>query len=335
MTIDKSVFLPVDPDTAFALITEPERLRRWQVVAARVDLRVGGGYRWTITPGHSTAGTFTEIEPGKRVVFTWGWEGTGAQDGDASTVTITLVPADGGTMVRLVHEGLTEEAAADHTEGWIHYLGRLVALATTGDTGPDDWAGASEPLNELVSAEATLAVAQRVLAGLSAQDMDLPTPCAEFTVAALVDHLVGSVASIGKALGAAVTDDAHSSPEVRVANVAAPALEAFNARGLDGTIDMGFAVLPAATVANILNLEFLVHAWDAATATGRALEVPPALSGYVLELARNTIQSGMRGKSFAAETLVDESAESLERLVAFTGRQPRHPQASGLKATNT
>jgi len=79
MTIDKSVFLPVDPDTAFSLITEPERLRRWQTVAARVDLRVGGDYRWTITPGHSAAGTFTEVEPGRRVVFTWGWEGSAPQ----------------------------------------------------------------------------------------------------------------------------------------------------------------------------------------------------------------------------------------------------------------
>jgi uncharacterized protein (TIGR03086 family) len=320
MTIDKSVFIPVDPDTAFALITEPERLRRWQTVAARVDLRVGGEYRWTITPGHSAAGTFTEVEPGRRVVFTWDWEGSAPAD-DASTVTITLVPGDGGTTVRLVHEGLTPEEAVGHTEGWIHYLGRLEALATTGDAGPDDWAAAPDPINELISAEAALAVAQRVLAGLTAADMDRPTPCADFTVAALLEHLVGSISGIGKALGATLADDAGASPEVRVANAAAPTLEAFNARGLEGTVDMGFAVLPAATVANILNLEFLVHAWDFATATGRTLEASPILADYVLGLARNTIAPSMRGKSFAEETLVEETAESLDRLVAFTGRQ--------------
>jgi uncharacterized protein YndB with AHSA1/START domain len=65
----KAVVLPVDIDEAFALITEPERLRRWQTVSTRVDLRVGGDYRWTITPGHVAAGTFREVEPGKRVVF--------------------------------------------------------------------------------------------------------------------------------------------------------------------------------------------------------------------------------------------------------------------------
>lgn len=321
MTIEQSVFIPVDPDTAFALITEPERLRRWQTVAARVDLRVGGDYRWTITPGHSAAGTFTEIEPGKRVVFTWGWEGSAVPDADASTVTITLEPVDGGTTVRLVHEGLGEAAAAGHTEGWAHFLGRLVALATTGDAGPDDWASAPDPINELISAEATLAIAQRTLAALTESDMGLPTPCEDFTVAALIEHLVGSIAGIGKALGVELTDDAGASPEVRVANAAAPILEAFNARGLDGTMDMGFAVLPATIVANILNIEFLVHAWDFATATGRTLDVVPVLSDYVLGLARNTIAPSMRGHSFAEETLVEESAESLDRLVAFTGRQ--------------
>lgn len=161
MTIDKSVFIPVDPDTAFALITRPERLRRWQAVAARVDLRVGGEYRWTITPGHSAAGTFTEIEPGKRIVFTWDWEGSTASAGAASTVTITLDSVDGGTNVRLVHEGLSPEAAAGHTEGWNHYFERLATMATTDDAGADDWAAAPDPINELISAEATLAIVQR------------------------------------------------------------------------------------------------------------------------------------------------------------------------------
>ena len=38
-----SAELPVSPDEAFALVTEPERLRRWKTVSATVDLRAGGG----------------------------------------------------------------------------------------------------------------------------------------------------------------------------------------------------------------------------------------------------------------------------------------------------
>jgi uncharacterized protein YndB with AHSA1/START domain len=53
MAFEKSVLVPLNADETFALITEPDRLRRWQVITARVDLRAGGDFRWTIIPGHS------------------------------------------------------------------------------------------------------------------------------------------------------------------------------------------------------------------------------------------------------------------------------------------
>lgn len=279
MSFDQTVFVPVDPDTAFALITQPERLRRWQTVAARVDLRVGGEYRWTMTPGHTAAGTFTEIEPGKHVVFTLGWEGSADMAPGASTtstVSVTLDAVEGGTNVRLVHDGLSAAHEAGHAEGWNHFLGRLVALATTGDAGPDEWAAAPDPINELISAQACLAVIQRVLANLTDADAGAQTPCVDFTVAQLVDHLFGTIASIGTALGLDIVDQPNAAPEVRIADVTQPTLEAFAARGLDE---------------------------------------------YVLGLARTTISPEIRRASFAEETLVDESAGSLDRLIAFTGRQ--------------
>ena len=56
------------------MLTEPERLRRWQVVSARLDLRAGDDFRWTVVPGANAGGTFVEVEPGKRLVDTWGVE---------------------------------------------------------------------------------------------------------------------------------------------------------------------------------------------------------------------------------------------------------------------
>jgi uncharacterized protein (TIGR03086 family) len=236
-------------------------------------------------------------------------------------VTVNLEAVEGGTTVQLIHEGLSEEQEAGHAEGWNHFLERLVLLAASGDAGPDEWAAAPDPIDELSSAEAALAVAQRVLRQVGESDLESATPCEDFTVDALLDHLFGSIASIGKALGVTVPDQPAATPEVRIADAAQATLEAFRARGTEGALDMGFAELPATTVANILNLELLVHAWDFARATGQELSVSPVLSDYVLGLARNTISPQMRGKSFAEETLVDESAASLERLVAFTGRQ--------------
>ena len=37
MTIEKSVLVPLNAEQTFALLTEPERLRRWQAVTARVE----------------------------------------------------------------------------------------------------------------------------------------------------------------------------------------------------------------------------------------------------------------------------------------------------------
>ncbi len=323
MNFTKTVHLPVTADEAFALITEPERLRRWQTVAARVDLRVGGDYRWTVTPGHHAAGTFREIEPGKRIVFTWGWESGMEPAPGASTVTITLEPDADGTMVKLEHGGLNEAQAAAHAEGWNHYLDRLVAEASSPEgAGADEWAAAPQSLDHFSAAEASLAVLQGVLRRLTPADREKPTPCEDFTAHELLEHLAASLTGIAGALGVPVTNNQEAGPESRIADLATPLIEAFSRRGLDGTIDMGFAELPATVVAGIVNLELLVHAWDFAEASGQKLEVSEVLTDYVWILAGETISEQVRaGGSFAAIQPTAETAGSLERLLAFTGRR--------------
>src|SRR5258708_31265484 len=111
MPFEKSVLVPLSADETFALITEPDRLRRWQAITARVDLRAGGEYRWTIIPGHAARGRFTEVEPGRRGVFTWGWEGAADLPPGASTLTITLEPAAGGAPFPPGYQGLAREPA--------------------------------------------------------------------------------------------------------------------------------------------------------------------------------------------------------------------------------
>jgi len=321
MTAEKSVLVPLGPDETFALLTEPERLRRWQAVTARVELRAGGEYRWTIVPGHTASGTFTEVEPGKQLVFTWGWEGSDDLPPGTSTVTITLEPAEGGTSVRLVHSGLTPEQAAGHLEGWNHYAERLVAAAKGGDAGADEWA-ASEPTDPLAAAEASLAVCQLVLRGLREEDASAQTPCVKFTVGDLVDHLWGSLRSLGESAGATVPDSQGLTAEVRIADAAQVTLEAWRKRALEGTPKLGGSELSTSVAADILSMEFLVHAWDFAKATGQSIAADEVLSGYVLERGRSLIRPQMRdGDNFGAELEVGPDAGNLARLIAFTGRE--------------
>lgn len=79
--------------------------------------------------------------------------------------------------------------------------------------------------------------------------------------------------------------------EDQVLAAARPAVLAWRQRGVDGTVPFGAGEAPAAMMARILSLEFLVHAWDYAAAVGKPVEVPA-------------------------------DASALDRLLAFTGRRP-------------
>jgi uncharacterized protein (TIGR03086 family) len=320
MAFQKSVLVPLAADDTFALITEPDRLRRWQVITARVDLRAGGDYRWTIIPGHSACGTITEVEPGRRVVFTWGWEGSAELPPGASTVTITLEPTDGGTLVHLVHDGLAGEQLDSHARGWDHYLGRLVRAAADGDAGADEWGVVAE-CGPLTSAEATLAVCQFAVRGVAAADYHQPTVCTEFDITQLAEHLIESVTFLGAAAGAGAVPAGGTTLEARLAAPAQAMLEAWTVRGADGTVTLGSREMPATMVLGIGAIEFLVHAWDFAQATGQRLTVDDGLSRYVLDLASQIITPAGRARGlFADPAQADPDAGLLDRLIAFTGR---------------
>lgn len=321
MTFTRTASLPVTPDEAFALITEPERLRRWQVVSAYVDLRAGGGYRWTVTPGNVAAGTFKEVVPGERIVFGWGWDGNPELPFDGSTVTITVEPAEGGSLVTLVHEGLTEEQAASHAEGWNHFFDRLERYAVTGDAGADEWAWAPENLTPIVAAEAVLAVVQPVLRGLTSEDREKPTPCSEFTCHELAEHLMTSLEQLGGMAGGTMTNPGGSL-EHQVSTLADQAITAWRAVDLDGTVPgPGGRELPAAFAAGILPLELLLHGWDLAQGSGQSLHVSDEVVAYLAELAASIVPGG-RGRSFGDEVVPAADASPVDRLAAFAGRTP-------------
>ena len=185
--------------------------------------------------------------------------------------------------------------------------------------GPD-----TPPTDELASAEATLQVLQKLAHGIATDDLTKQTPCREFDVAGLTAHLLNSVTQIGKAAGAELpARDSTDSVERQIIAAARPALDAWHRRGLGGTVPFGPREAPAGYLAGIFSLEFLVHAWDYAVATGHPISAPDALSEYVMGLAQRVITPDTRGSAgFDDPVDVPETATALDRLVAFTGRVP-------------
>ena len=317
-----STDLPVSPDDAFALITQPDRLRRWKTVTASVDLRAGGSYRFTVLPGHIAAGTYREVEPGRRLVFGWGWADSPELPPDASTVTVTIEPTEIGSRVTLVHEGLNAEQAASHAEGWVHFFDRLERLATTGDAGPDEWAAAPDPIDPIIAAEACLAALQPVLRNLTAEDRPKPTPCADFTCHALAEHLMASMIDVGGMAGAEVVRPESGGLESKVSEMADQAITAWRTRGLEGGVALpGGYEYPATLAAALLSVELMLHGWDLAEGSGQRLGVSEPLVAYVRSLAEDIIPNG-RGRSFGDEVEPDPDADALERFAAYAGRSP-------------
>jgi uncharacterized protein YndB with AHSA1/START domain len=137
-SLTRELTIGADPAIVFAFFTDPQRLIRWMGVSAELDPRPGGIFLVDVNPGWVARGEFKEVVPVTRLTYTWGWEGNNDHVAPGSSlIEIDLLPQNGNTLVHFTHSGLPAEAVPGHSEGWTHYLGRLVIAATGGDPGPD------------------------------------------------------------------------------------------------------------------------------------------------------------------------------------------------------
>jgi uncharacterized protein (TIGR03086 family) len=172
-----------------------------------------------------------------------------------------------------------------------------------------------------------------LLANLTPDQLGAATPCADWDVRGLLDHIVGGAHLFAAAFaGQAPAGGAHDAgaPDDLVGDDPAGAwqraAEAF-AAGIDAPgalermIPMPWGPTPGAVVFEILTFDILVHAWDLARATGQPFDPPAAFVEPALDTARGMIAPEMRdGVTFAAEVTAPDGATPIERLAAFTGR---------------
>ena len=139
--IEREVRIAASPEIVFELLTDAEQYVRWKGRKARLDARPGGEFWVEISDVAIAAGEYVEVDPPRRVVFTWGWEGNDAVPPGSSTVEVTLEADGDGTILRLLHRDLPEPAVADHAHGWDLYLSRLIEVGAGKDPGPDPNSG--------------------------------------------------------------------------------------------------------------------------------------------------------------------------------------------------
>lgn len=126
-------------ERVYAAWTDPAQMKQWfgpENVQTRdliADARVGGTFRWDLTNPEgeemTMRGEYRELQPGKKIVFTWQWAEDEDWENHISIVTVELDDADGGTELRLTHEQLPNEESRDgHTRGWESALDKLERL---------------------------------------------------------------------------------------------------------------------------------------------------------------------------------------------------------------
>lgn len=216
---------------------------------------------------------------------------------------------------------------------------------TTNTSSPSDRRLADDDPRALFGR--AVALAGSVMADVRPGQLDDPTPCAEFDVRALLAHL-GTV--LHRVAALARGEDPFALPDVHVADDGWVEAWFDSARDVEAAwsddetltrvMRLPWAELPGAGILAMYTAELTLHTWDMATATGQRPEWDERVVGVAYEAMRRALPAEGRTAMFEAILAemaperreagfpfaepVDVPADStlIDRLVAWSGRQP-------------
>ena len=178
-------------------------------------------------------------------------------------------------------------------------------------------------VDEFASADEALVAIHHVVESIGDDDLNRRTPCPDWNVQELADHLIDTIARLGAAVGIPATATHDGSIDRRIQLVTQPILAGWRRRELTDDVLFSGRTLPAHLALGILCLELVVHGWDFAVALDRPTHVSEALAAHVLGLARQTLTAESRViAGFDPQVPVPADAGTLDQLIAFTGRDP-------------
>ena len=128
---------------------------------------------------------------------------------------------------------------------------------------------------------------QRTVTGVGAEQWEDPTPCTEWNVRELVNHVTGEELWTAPLLEGATIEDVGDKfdgdvlgddPQARCAQAAAEAITAADAHAAGGgMVNVSWGQIPAEEYVLQLSADHLIHAWDLAAATGQSRDLDPEL----------------------------------------------------------
>ena len=178
---------------------------------------------------------------------------------------------------------------------------------------------------ELVDAlEQTYGQTEKVIANITDADLAKPTPCADWDVQTLLEHLVNVVQQFPVMLGGEEPDWSAKPPLAdRVGEWRAAAAANLAAWRVPGAVETPSNMMPGMNMIDFNLCDAVVHTWDLAHAIDQDPGLDPDVAEVVLDVwAQAPMDDARKYGAFGAEVEVSDNARPLDKLVALLGRKP-------------
>lgn len=170
--------------------------------------------------------------------------------------------------------------------------------------------------------------AQAVVDNLSPEQFALPSPCTEWDVRGVLNHLVfGNLMAHAGVRGVAPPGDRSADhlgadPKAAFAHSVSACRAAFGEPGaLDRVVRTPLGDQPASFYVHMRINELIAHGWDLAAATGQSTDLAPDLAERALAMWHSRMAAMPRaGSPFGPEQPAPPDATAADRLAAFLGR---------------
>lgn len=184
-------------------------------------------------------------------------------------------------------------------------------------------------LDRLDSLASMLTRTAQIVADVGPEDLDLPTPCTDFDVRALLEHMTTWIQVFDATVNDRplpfdpMTHTVGGSYAEVFATASDGVMTGLRTSGWDRMMTMTGSPIPGEFVLSMLLMEYLGHGWDLSRATGIADPYTDDEAEVALAAARAIVSPEYRGTGmFGPEVILPPGAPVMDRCMAFVGRDP-------------
>jgi uncharacterized protein (TIGR03086 family) len=172
---------------------------------------------------------------------------------------------------------------------------------------------------------------QKFVDGVRPDQWNAPSPCAEWDLKAVANHIIGenlwagelfqgkTITDVGNKLDGDLAGDDPAAAYRRSAEVARKAVLAPGA--MQATCHLSFGEFSGADYSTQLFQDLLIHGWDIAKGSGQDMRLDPDLVAACLPIAEKLTREWRSAGVFGEELRVPADADPQERLLALFGRR--------------